>query len=297
MTDSNYAHMLDQEAALWGRVAEEQAASVPPDWRYHRALRHNVIMHTADIEALLGRVTPGMRALEIGCGAGWLTLALAQRGAHAHGLDISSKAIAIARTYHESIQDAVSGRATYDVADLNAIQLPPEQYDLVVAKGVLHHLVNMDRVIEQLHRTLKPGGLLWVHDTHGDEAPATVLIASGLMFVLPTEIAYRDKIKGLLSFGVRAPQRIRASMQADGLSPFEGAGRAHDWLALVKQHFTIEQRHDKPAFTGYITAQLKLPDRLAIPLLVLLRAVDTWLVRLHVLRSSGVILYARKDRA
>lgn len=294
MTDTDYQAMLAGEAALWGRVAEEQAATTPPEWRYHRTLRHNAVMHTADIETMLQRVGPSARALEIGCGAGWLTLALAQRGADAHGIDISDQAIQIARSYYDSIANRVSGRTTYEVADLNALTLPANTYDVVVAKGVLHHLVNLRGVLDQIAHALKPGGLLWISDTHGDEAPATVLAASALTFVLPTTTPYRDKFAGLLRFGLRAPGRIRASMQADGLSPFEGVGREHDWLALVRERFVIEHYTHKPAVTGYVTAQLHLPDRVAIPLLAILRVGDRLLVRHNVLHSTGTILYARK---
>jgi 2-polyprenyl-3-methyl-5-hydroxy-6-metoxy-1,4-benzoquinol methylase len=289
-----YQQMLEQEAALWGRVAEAQAANLPPEWRHHRLLLHNVIMHAADIDALLERVQPGMRTLELGCGSGWLTLALAQHGADAHGLDISDTAIEIARNYYAKIRDSVSGHATYEVADLNMVELPDNQYDIVVAKGVLHHLLNLEQVIERIYRSLKPGGWLWVHDSCGDEAGLSVLVASGLMFILPTQVSYRDKFAGLLRFGVRAPSRVKASIQAEGLSPFEGVGRDHDWLALIADRFEIEQRIDSPAVTGYITAQLKLPNPLAIPLLKVIRAVDNVLVRTSILHNTGITVYARK---
>ncbi|MCS7072013.1 MAG: hypothetical protein NZM00_10945, partial [Anaerolinea sp.] len=62
MNETSYAEKLSQEAATWGAEAERQALNVPPDWRYHRVLRHNAIMHTADIDALLATIQPGMRA-------------------------------------------------------------------------------------------------------------------------------------------------------------------------------------------------------------------------------------------
>jgi hypothetical protein len=123
---------------------------------------------------------------------------------------------------------------------------------------------------------------------------STALVASGLMFVLPTVVSYRDKIAGLLKFGARAPERIKASIEAEGLSPFEGAGREHDWVALVYEHFQVEKRVDAPAVTGYLTHQVKLADGLALPLLRGLCAVDRLLVRLKILCNTGVILYARK---
>ncbi len=294
MNGTTYQQRLEQEAELWGRIAEEQASSVPPDWRYLREDRHNVIMHRTSIDALLDQVQPGMNVLELGCNSGWLTLAMAQRGAIAHGLDISDIAIQLAQSYYSTVQHEVSGRATYQVADLNVIELPAEHYDIVAVKGTLHHLVNLDQIIERVHATLKPGGLLWISDTRGEEAVLTVLLASGWTFLLPTQVSYRDKVRGLLRFGTRAPSRVKASMQADGLSPFEGAGREHDWLESVSQRFEIERQIDSPAFTGYVSAQLNMPDRVAIPLLKTMHRIDSELVRLKILRNTGLILYARK---
>jgi 2-polyprenyl-3-methyl-5-hydroxy-6-metoxy-1,4-benzoquinol methylase len=294
MNDATYRQKLAQEAELWGNVAEQQAAEIPPDWRYHRALRQNIIMHTTAIDALLSRVQPGMNVLELGCGPGWLTLAMSRRGADALGMDISQKSIDVARSYYESIKPEVSGSTTYQVADLNAVDLPAEVYDIVAAKGVLHHLVNLEQVIDQVYVALKPGGLFWVTDTNSDEALPTVLVASALTFLLPTQVSYRDKLRGLLRFGLRAPGRVKASIQADGLSPFEGAGREHDWMKLIGERFVIERRIDHPAFTGYVTAQVTLPDSLAIPLLKAMYRIDKLLVRLKILRNTGVVLYARK---
>lgn len=290
----DYQEQLAGEAALWGADAERQAQTTPPDWRYHRHLRHNAIYHQGDVDAFLAHIQPGMVALELGCASGWLTLAMAQRGAHALGLDISDKSLQIARDYYDSIRDTVSGSVEYRAADLNMLDLPAETYDVIAVKGTLHHLVNMDHVIQTIHSALKPGGLLWASDSDGDESLPTVLVASALMFVLPTQVSYGDKVRGLLRFGVKSPSRIKASIQAEGLSPFEGAGREHDWMQLISDQFTVEQRVNAPAVTGYITHQIKLPDRVALPLLRALCVVDRLLVRLHLLRSTGVILYARK---
>ena len=59
MNDRDYQEKLAAEGDLWGRVAEEQAGQVPPDWRYHRALRHNVVVHAGDIDALLAEAFGG----------------------------------------------------------------------------------------------------------------------------------------------------------------------------------------------------------------------------------------------
>ncbi len=295
MSEQTYEQKLAGEAELWGADAEQSASTVPPDWSYHQNLRHNIIYHKRDINAFLEHIHPGMSVLELGSGSGWLTLAMAQRGADAVGLDISAKALNVARSYYESIQATVSGSVDYRVEDLNALQLPAETYDVIAVKGTLHHLLRLDHVIGEMHKALKPGGLLWVSDSDGEEALSTALVASGLMFVLPTHVSYRDKISGLIRFGARAPGRIKASIEAEGLSPFEGAGREHNWLQLVNERFVVEQHIQSPAVTGYITHQVKLPDWIALPLLRGLRVVDQALVNLKVLHNTGVILYARKS--
>lgn len=292
-----YQQQLDEESALWGNVAAQHAATSPPEWRYHRLQRQNVIMHTANVDALLAQIQPGMLALELGCNAGALTLAIAQQGADARGLDISAQAIEIARHYYESIHERVSGHAQYEVTDLNTIRLPADHYDVVVAKGVLHHLPDLDHVIDQIHHTLKPNGLLWISDTSGDEAISTVLLAGALTLMLPTQISYSQKFAGLLRFRATAASRIKASIQADGFSPFEGAGRQHNWLAMVEDRFIVEQRFDHPAVTGYVTAQVALPERLVLPFLRLLYVLDRALAKRGMLHNTGVVLYARKSAA
>lgn len=294
---SSYDEKLQQEAALWGSVDAMHAEHVPPDWRYHRELRHNRIMHTADIDALLSHVQPDMRVLELGCASGWLTLAMAQRGAHAEGLDVSEQSLDIARAYYDTVREETSGTVSYRAADLNTVTLEPNSYDIIITKGTLHHLVGLQHLVEQVHGALKPGGLFWISDQDGDETLFTALFAGALMFVLPTTVSYREKFGGLLKFGLNAPSRIKASMEAEGLSPFEGAGRDHDWRALVGAHFAVEQSIVKPAITGYIAHQVDMPDRTALPMLRALRAFDGALVRLGLLHSTGVIVYARKTQS
>jgi hypothetical protein len=158
----------------------------------------------------------------------------------------------------------------------------------------LHHLVNLEQVISAIHQSLKTGGLLWVDDTNGDEALPSVLLAGGFAFLLATPTRYADKIRALFKFGIRTPSRVQASIEAHGLSPFEGAGREHNWLKLIQEQFKIERRVNLPAFTGYVSAQWIAPDAVAIPILKGMRAVDRLLIRLGLLKNTGVVLYARK---
>ena len=88
-------------------------------------------------------------------------------------------------------------------------------------KSSLHHLINLDHVIAEIHKALKPGGLLWASDTIGDEALSTVLIAGALCFVLPTETPYSEKIRALLKFGLRAPSVSKPAFKPRDFRPLK----------------------------------------------------------------------------
>ncbi|MCS6836566.1 MAG: methyltransferase domain-containing protein [Anaerolineae bacterium] len=291
--DGNYHDRLRQEGEIWGKVAEAMAAQDAPDWQVQRQALHNLIVHARHVDAMLEAVQPGMQALDLGCGAGELTVALARRGAHVLGIDISARALEVARGYYASVQSQLVGTASYEQADLNTLSLPTARYDRIVIKGALHHLVDLPHLVGQMRQALRPDGLLWVQDSHGDESRAGVLMASVLMFVLPTHVSYGDKVRGLLRFGLRAPSRIKLSMEAEGLSPFEGAGRDQDWLALIQQAFDVIDLERGGTVTGYLAHQLRLPRSLALPLLRLIYGLERLLLRLGLLRSSGVVLLAR----
>ena len=297
MDSISYEEQLAREGEIWGRLARELAARIPPDWRAHRhRLRHNIVVQGAYIDEFLSHIRPGMRVLDLGCGAGWLTLAMAQRGAEATGLDISEESLNVAREYYESIRHEVPGSVRYEVADLNHISLTDDSFDVIAVCGALHHLTNVRYTIEELHRALRPGGTFWVSDDLGDQPRAAVLLTGALMFLLPIEISYREKISSLFRFGLRSPDRVKAAMEGEGFSPFEGAGREEDWFEVLRTHFEVRRAFHFPTVTKYLAGQdmIRLSDRLALPILRGIAALERFLLRIGWLRGTGLVVYARK---
>jgi glycosyltransferase involved in cell wall biosynthesis/ubiquinone/menaquinone biosynthesis C-methylase UbiE len=94
------------------------------------------------------------RTLEAGCGGGRFIRAIVNQtpGLDGHGCDISSEAIALARSAKDSV--------AYTVSDLLHLPYADAQFDVVFAFDVLEHLYQPDRGIAEAYRVLKPAGVL-----------------------------------------------------------------------------------------------------------------------------------------
>ncbi|MEV6643640.1 class I SAM-dependent methyltransferase [Amycolatopsis sp. NPDC051371] len=92
------------------------------------------------------------RALELGCGPGRNARRLAEAGYEVDAVDRSSAAIAWATERGTGVR--------FHQADIFAMDLPHETYDLIYDSGCLHHLAPHRRIsyLALLDRHLKPGG-------------------------------------------------------------------------------------------------------------------------------------------
>lgn len=105
-------------------------------------------------------LAPGSRVLDVGCGPGRHSLALAARGVRVHGVDISETFVDIAT---RSAADAgLSSLASFERADARTLDLPPV-FDAAIclcqgAFGLMDHLAHDLEILEGMARALKPGG-------------------------------------------------------------------------------------------------------------------------------------------
>ena len=102
----------------------------------------------------LEELPPGSRVLEVGCGAGGTTraMAAARPDLIIHACDFSRTAILAARN--------LGGDIPYVVASATDLPYPDSSFDALVFYDVLEHILDADRSLDEAFRVLRPGGVL-----------------------------------------------------------------------------------------------------------------------------------------
>ena len=103
------------------------------------------------------RLKKKIALLDVGCGAGLLTNALALEGHAVTGIDLSEQSLEVARK-----RDA-SGKVRYVKANAYELPFPDASFDAVCAMDVLEHVEQPERLIAEASRALKKGGLFFFH--------------------------------------------------------------------------------------------------------------------------------------
>ena len=112
----------------------------------------------------LGRLAPGERVLDLGCGAGTDSLVAAQMvGAEGRvtGIDMTPEMLAKARSAAALLG---SGNVDFVEGEIEALPFADEAFDVVVSNGVVDLVPDKDAVFEEIYRVLAPGGRIQIAD-------------------------------------------------------------------------------------------------------------------------------------
>lgn len=95
--------------------------------------------------------------LELGLGQGSESEQIIRRGGRWSGLDLTSEAVERVRA-----RVAIRGLPHGDIRQGSALAIPWEDdtFDIVFSHGVLHHIPDIQKAQTEIHRVLKPGGIL-----------------------------------------------------------------------------------------------------------------------------------------
>jgi len=104
---------------------------------------------------MLGDVS-GLHGLDVGCGEGYNTRLVADKGAHLTAFDISAKFLRYA------VDEALATGKPIRHLRASGLEMPfpSERFDFVMATMSLMDMPNHDVALAEIHRVLKPGGFL-----------------------------------------------------------------------------------------------------------------------------------------
>lgn len=90
--------------------------------------------------------SPGARVLEVGCGQGHLTRALAAQGVDIIGIDANPNAPEIA------------GNGLVRFMNAESLDFENDSFDVVISVHALEHIPDLDSALSEIARVLEPGG-------------------------------------------------------------------------------------------------------------------------------------------
>jgi 2-polyprenyl-3-methyl-5-hydroxy-6-metoxy-1,4-benzoquinol methylase len=130
----------------------------PEDIRKWEALIRPVVMKSADL-INISSGTGGTKILDIGCGYGFFLKEMKARGWDVQGIELSQTGRGYA---------LLNGNIPIYSEPLENLGLPAGTYDVVSLLYVIEHIFNPMSLLKEIHRVLKPGGLIlvrWPHTT------------------------------------------------------------------------------------------------------------------------------------
>ena len=123
------------------------------DWTVLQERMDANLADIGDAVLALAAAKPGETVLDVGCGTGATSLALARAGAKVTGLDASAALIRVAQDHARASGLAIDYRSG-ELAELGG------QFDLITCMEVIEHVADPEAFVDLLAKRLAPHGLL-----------------------------------------------------------------------------------------------------------------------------------------
>lgn len=160
------------------------------------------------------RPLAGLRILDIGCGGGLLSEAMAGLGASVTGVDVVDSNIQVARL-HAGQQGLV---IDYRLSTAEALAEAGEQFDVVLNMEVVEHVADLPAFQHAVNGLVRPGGFQFVATINRN--PMSFVVA-----ILGAEYIFRLLPKGTHQWRrFPRPAEIEEMLAEDGLAVIRQAG-------------------------------------------------------------------------
>lgn len=138
-------------------------------------------------QLLRGRITPGMRVLDAGCGRGRNLVYLLRERYDVFGVDADPVAVAAVRRLAASLAPELPV-TNFLVEPVDAMSVADGSVDVVISSAVLHFArdpEHFDAMVRRMWRALRPGGLLFCRLAASTGIEARVVSVGQGRFLLP----------------------------------------------------------------------------------------------------------------
>ena len=161
----------------------------------------------------------GARVVDVGCGGGILAESMAVKGANVTGIDLSEKALKVARLHQLETGVKVDYR---HIAAESLAEEQPEAFDVVTCMEMLEHVPDPVSTLAACHRMVKPGG--WVFLSTLNRNPKSYLFA-----IIGAEYVLNMLPKGTHDWSkFLKPHELASFARQVGLEPVELMGMTYN---------------------------------------------------------------------
>lgn len=183
----------------------------------------------ASLDAYLGEIDfpADARVLDIGCGTGAQTRAIAARPGVAEVVGLDQLDLFVERA-RELAQGLANVR--FECSDAHTLPFGDGAFDVVVLHTVLTHVADAEAVVAEVHRVLKPGGTMAIYD--GDFTTMSAALFDGD----PLQAGMEAFLDGNVNDRYLA-RRLRPLVVEAGFIP--GETRSHGHLDTADPELTL----------------------------------------------------------
>ena len=256
MEDVEDRRRKQEEADFHNVLRSQELATSPKRFAYLSSNKRFYAVarsSNAHFEKWLRQRAPGKKFLDYGCGDGATSFMLAEAGAHTVGVDISP--VSVENCRREAERRGLQDRCSFAVMDAENLSFSDNEFDYAIVLGVFHHL-HFERALETLRRVIKPNGAVMSLEAFGHN---------------PLFTWYRR----------RAPH-LRTRWETEHILRRPDLDRAGQYFGQLEV---------RPFHLSVLLAVPFRRTRLFVPLLSMLEAVDSWILRMPVVRWHAWMMW------
>ena len=212
---------------------------------------------SVEIDEIIGDIDlSNKKILDIGCGTGGAVFHLLEKHNAAEAIGYDPEPLVIEKANELAVEKNLSDRAKFHCIEPGPIQADDESMDVVFSKEAFIHIHDKNELMKDIHRILRPSGLLAVGDwMRNDDGPPSeqmkeYIKAEGLEYFMYSLDKYREVLENsgfkIISMTDRNQwylEKVRNEVEqiegplwnkvVDAIGPEEGAYALDIWKKLL----------------------------------------------------------------